>query len=205
MKPSMNMRPVLKICEYGPMNELLYPLINVQTDEIAFEKIDYPKITVDQQIAMSWVFHLFCDCAPDEETWGYVDPFKNLGKVDFELKEKIIQALGVRYGIDIKEVKDSTGINTGAKIVGLLFEKSALAEVFKVYENHGEVNWSKIRYGSLSGGYQSGVSWAYSILNHKLPTEHGFRNPITNLGVMDHDLQDKLLRSFALSIGAEIV
>lgn len=64
MNPSSNMRPVLKICEYAPMGELLSALLNIERDEIKFEKIDYKALSDDLKTALSLVFHSFCDCTP---------------------------------------------------------------------------------------------------------------------------------------------
>jgi hypothetical protein len=204
MKASMNMRPVQKICEYGPAGDLLLPLMNIEKDEIDFKKIDYPELSDELKTAMSWIFHLFCDCAPDSETWGYVDPFSNLQKIDFDLKVRIIQAIGERYRIAIPEIKRNDTLINSAKVVGILFDDPEFVRIFKIHENFGEINWGNIQYGGLSGGYQVAVSWIYSILNSKLPDEQGFRNPICNFGVMDNHNQAIVLRAFALSIGTEI-
>ena len=205
MNPSINMKPVLKICEYGPAGELLKPLINIERDEIDFKKIDYASISPELKTALSWVYHLFCDSEPDEETWGYVDPFKELALCNSELRIKIIQALALRYGIEIKnEPQIIVASNYGPRVVGALFSNKSLAKALGVYENHGEILWEKIGYGGISGGYQTAISWAYSILNYKLPKKYDFRNPITNFGVMDFDLQKPLLQAFSLSVGVEL-
>lgn len=206
MEASSNMKPVLIIAQHSELSKILNPLINIDKDEFYFEKLNYHELPASQKAAVSWIFYLFCDCAPAEE-YRYEDPIENFQYMDQELQVLVLKAIAVRYGFLDLEAKRIEGINPIPQVVGMLFQKSEIAQIFKNYLSMDEssIDWENMRYSGLPGGFKVAISWSYSIFNRSLPREElGFRDPINDFGVMDQDLCKTILKAFALSYGWEI-
>ena len=99
MEPSSNMKAVLIIAEHKELGKILTPLLNIERDEIDWERLNKYEGTLSGgfRAAISWAVCLFCDEVPPED-WGYRDPFGSFGAMDRELQALVMKALALRHG-----------------------------------------------------------------------------------------------------------
>lgn len=102
---SSNMRAVLVLLGKKDIRKLLGPLMNIERDEIDWNKISYGSLPGGFQSALSWAFSLFCDEVPPQD-WGWRDPFSSFGVMDRDLQILALKGLGVRHGFIEVNVKD---------------------------------------------------------------------------------------------------
>jgi len=95
-------------------------------------------------------------------------------------------------------------ISSNMRAVLVLLGKKELRKLLGPLMNieRDEIDWKKINYGSLPGGFQSALSWGFSLFCDEVPPEDwGWRDPFSSFGVMDRDLQILALKGLGVRQG----
>lgn len=95
-------------------------------------------------------------------------------------------------------------ISSNMRAVLVLLGKKELRKLLGPLMNieRDEIDWKRINYGTLSGGFQSALSWAYSLFCDEAPPEDwGWRDPFSSFGVMDRDLQVLAIKGLGVRHG----
>lgn len=65
-----------------------------------------------------------------------------------------------------------------------------------------EIEWKKISYGGLPGGYQAAISWVFAVFcDHAPPEDWNYRDPFDSFGNMDRDIQVLAIEAIAIRHG----
>lgn len=105
MKSSANMKAVLVIAQHKEIGAILNPLIDLDREEIHWERLSYAVLPGGYQTALSWVYCVFCDGVPPLD-WNFRDPFDNFALMDRDIQILCMQALALRHGFLEFHVKD---------------------------------------------------------------------------------------------------
>ena len=90
------LKAVLMIADHSALSGCLKPAINIETETIYWDKINYAALSGGQQTAISWAYSIWTDSqAPAEK--GYRDLFDHFGSLDRELQQIILTAFAFRH------------------------------------------------------------------------------------------------------------
>lgn len=65
-----------------------------------------------------------------------------------------------------------------------------------------EIDWKRISYAGLPGGFQAAISWVYAVFcDHAPPEDWVYRDPFDSFFAMDRDLQMFALQALAIRHG----
>jgi hypothetical protein len=92
---SNEMKAVLMIAEHPAMKDILMPAIDIDRDEIRWDRIDMPGLSGGQRTALSWAYAIWTGSQIDPST-GMRDPFDGFRSMDRSLQVSVIGALAVR-------------------------------------------------------------------------------------------------------------
>lgn len=98
MSPSVNMQAVLVLCEHKGIEKVFAGKINIERDEIDWNKIAYGSLPGGYQVAVSWAYALFCDEVKNLEEFGYRDPFDGFSTMDRDIQVLVFKAMALRHG-----------------------------------------------------------------------------------------------------------
>lgn len=89
------MKAVLMIAEHRTMKDIMMPAIDVERDEIRWNKIDPVGLSSGQRTALSWAYAIWTSAQVDLSK-GMRDPFDGFRSMDRDLQLSVIGALAVR-------------------------------------------------------------------------------------------------------------
>ncbi len=92
---SAAMKAVLKIAENPKMKNILMPVINLEAEEIDWDKIQMASLSGSQSTAIAWAKCIW-SCSQVEPSSGMRDPFEGFRGMDRDLQLAIISALVTR-------------------------------------------------------------------------------------------------------------
>ena len=92
---SSAMKAILMIAEHPAMKDILMPAMDVDRDEIHWDKIDPSGLSGGQRTALSWAYAIWTDAQVDSST-GMRDPFEGFRSMDRALQFCVIGALARR-------------------------------------------------------------------------------------------------------------
>jgi hypothetical protein len=88
------MKAVLMIAGHPAMKDILMPAIEIERDEIRWEKISMGGLSGGQRTALSWAYAIWTDSQIDPSR-GMRDPFEGFRSMDRDLQFKVIGALAL--------------------------------------------------------------------------------------------------------------
>ena len=88
------MKAILMIAEHKVMKDVLKPALDIERDEIHWDKIDRGGLSGGQRTAVSWAYAIWTDSQIDLSK-GMRDPFEGFRSLDRDLQFKIIGALAL--------------------------------------------------------------------------------------------------------------
>ena len=102
------MQAALHIANYRSIKDFALPAINVEQEEIHFDKMNYGVLSGGQKSAISWLWCVWkdqqvpeTDDGDPEFTFnlaaGVRDPFAGFGNLDRELQTIILEAIAIRH------------------------------------------------------------------------------------------------------------
>ena len=107
---------------------------------------------------------------------------------------------GQAQTIKFSDISVSSNMRAVLVLLGNKDLRKLLAPLMNIERD--EIDWKRINYGSLSGGFQSALSWAISLFCDCLPPEDWeWRDPFSSFGVMDRDLQVLAIRALGVRYG----
>ncbi|MDR3608440.1 MAG: hypothetical protein P4M08_13815 [Oligoflexia bacterium] len=89
------MKAVLKIAENPKMKNILMPVINLDAEEIYWDKIQMASLSGGQRTAISWAWCIWA-CSQVATPSEMRDPFEGFRGMDRDLQLSIISALVTR-------------------------------------------------------------------------------------------------------------
>lgn len=85
---------ILPILEDSIIKEKMAHAVNLEKEEIYFDKINYGAFSGGEQTIISWLYLLWKDDLPPE---GWRNPFEGFSNLDTNLQRKILTAMVDRY------------------------------------------------------------------------------------------------------------
>jgi hypothetical protein len=91
---SKAMKAVMMIAEHPAMKDVLKPVLDVERDEIRWEKIEHGVLSGGQRTGLSWAYAIWTDSQIDLSK-GMRDPFEGFRSLDRDFQFRIVGALAL--------------------------------------------------------------------------------------------------------------
>ena len=89
---SKAMKAVMMIADHPAMKDVLKPALDIERDEVHWDKIAVGGLSGGQRTAIAWAYAIWTDSQIDLSN-GMRDPFEGFRSLDRDLQFKIIGAL----------------------------------------------------------------------------------------------------------------